>query len=98
MKKDKKIFKEIEAILFSYKKYEKLNENGHYDDLLTKIGIALEMVKECKDYNFIELRYFERLCMEDIAEEMGIDVRSVYNMRKRLLDKLKLHFKINRLI
>ncbi|PGH21083.1 hypothetical protein RN96_08600 [Fusobacterium polymorphum] len=56
------------------------------------------MIRNNKRFKFIELRYFQHLTYEKIAEELDIDIRTVFRIRKRLLSKLKLHFKINRLI
>ena len=58
----------------------------------------MSMVKNYKYFNFIEMRYFNHLTYEEIAEELSVDVRTVYRIRERILSKLKPHFKIQRLI
>ncbi len=97
-KEDKRVFKEIENILFSYKKYKRLNKDRSYDDLLKKIDVALQMIEDCKNYNFIEMRYFNKMSYEDIANELVIDVRSVYYIRTNLLGKLRFHFRVHGLL
>ena len=90
--------KEIEEILFTYKDYCTINKTNKYADIIADIDNALFMIRNNKRFKFIELRYFQHLTYEKIAEELDIDIRTVFRIRKRLLSKLKLHFKINRLI
>ena len=90
--------KEIEEILFTYKDYCNINIENKYTDVITDVNNALFMIRNNKRFKFIELRYLQHLTYEEIAEELDIDVRSVFRIRKRLLSKLKLHFKIHRLI
>ncbi len=97
-KENKIIFCEVENILFSYKKYKKLNKNNLYSDLLMKIENSFELIKDCKNYKIIEMRYFKKMTYEEIANEIGIDIRSVYYNRKKLIEKLKMHFKMQGLI
>ncbi len=98
MNKEKKIYKDIESILFSYKKYKGLNKNNEYDNLLKKIDISLAMIKESKNYKLIEMRYFKEMTYDEIAEKLHIDIRTVYYNKGRLIEKLRVHFKILGLI
>ena len=85
--------------LFTYKDYCNINQrNNKYDDVISDIDTAMSMVKNYKYFNFIEMRYFNHLTYEEIAEELSVDVRTVYRIRERILSKLKPHFKIQRLI
>lgn len=91
--------KEIEDMLFTYKDYCNINQrNNKYDDVISDMDTAMSMVKNYKYFNFIEMRYFNHLTYEEIAEELSVDVRTVYRIRERILSKLKPHFKIQRLI
>lgn len=95
---DNKI-REIEDMLFTYKDYCNINQrNNKYDDVISDMDTAMSMVKNYKYFNFIEMRYFNHLTYEEIAEELSVDVRTVYRIRERILSKLKPHFKIQRLI
>lgn len=91
--------REIEDMLFTYKDYCNINQrNNKYDDVISDIDTAMSMVKNYKYFNFIEMRYFNHLTYEEIAEELSVDVRTVYRIREKILSKLKPHFKIQRLI
>lgn len=91
--------REIEDMLFTYKDYCNINQrNNKYDDVISDMDTAMSMVKNYKYFNFIEMRYFNHLTYEEIAEELSVDVRTVYRIRERILSKLKSHFKIQRLI
>jgi phage transcriptional regulator, rinA family len=91
--------REIEDMLFTYKDYYNINQrNNKYDDVISDMDTAMSMVKNYKYFNFIEMRYFNHLTYEEIAEELSVDVRTVYRIRERILSKLKPHFKIQRLI
>lgn len=91
--------REIEDMLFTYKDYCNINQrNNKYDDVISDMDTAMSMVKNYKYFNFIEMRYFNHLTYEEIAEELSVDVRTVYRIREIILSKLKPHFKIQRLI
>ncbi|WP_294728743.1 sigma factor-like helix-turn-helix DNA-binding protein [uncultured Fusobacterium sp.] len=91
--------REIEDMLFTYKDYCNINQrNNKYNDVISDMDTAMSMVKNYKYFNFIEMRYFNHLTYEEIAEELSVDVRTVYRIRERILSKLKPHFKIQRLI
>ena len=83
--------REIEDMLFTYKDYCNINQrNNKYDDVISDMDTAMSMVKNYK--------YFNHLTYEKIAEELSVDVRTVYRIREKILSKLKPHFKIQRLI
>ena len=91
--------REIEDMLFTYKDYCNINQrNNKYDDVISDINNAVFMIRKCKYSNFIEMKYFQNMTYEEIAEELSVDVRTVYRIRERILSKLKPHFKIQRLI
>ena len=82
--------REIEDMLFTYKDYCNINQrNNKYDDVISDMDTAMSMVKNYKYFNFIEMRDFNHLTYEEIAEELSVDVRTVYRIRERILSKLK---------
>ena len=56
------------------------------------------MVKDHKDYGFIQLKYFDNKTYEEIADVLNISLKSTYGMRNRILEALEIHFKTQRLI
>jgi len=137
------IFRKIEDVLYSYKKYvdkikddlkelenpqitksysiEKLTGSGYvtvkseverieelkerllnditrHEEILFRIDNALKMVEDHKDYSFIEMRYFNKLTYEEIADKIGVEVRTTYRIRNNILSALEIHFKTQKLI
>lgn len=74
------------------------NNISRYREMLFRIDECLNMVKDNKDYKFIELKYFQGLTYEEIAEKLDVHVTNTYKMRNRILGALKVHFKAQRLI
>lgn len=56
------------------------------------------MVKDNKDYAFIQMKYFDKKTYEEIADALNISLKSTYSMRNRILGALEIHFKTQRLI
>lgn len=75
-----------------------LNDITRHEEILFRIESALEMVKDHKDYNFIQLKYFDNRTYEEIADVLNISLKSTYGMRNRILEALEIHFKTQRLI
>lgn len=137
------IFRKIEDVLYSYKKYvdkikddlkelenpqitksysiEKLTGSGYvtvkseverieelkerllnditrHEEILFRIDNALKMVEDHKDYSFIEMRYFNKLTYEEIADKIGVEVRTTYRIRNSILSALEIHFKTQKLL
>ena len=84
--------------MFTYKDYCTINKDNKYLDYITDIDNALFVIRKNKRFKFIDLRYFKNMTYEEIAEELDVDIRTVFRIRKRLLSKLSLHFKIQRLL
>lgn len=55
---------------------------------LTEFGI--EEIKNDKHYKIIEMKYFERLSMEDIAEKLDVSVITAKRNKSRLINELTL--------
>lgn len=75
-----------------------LNDIARHEEILFRIDNALDMVKDNKDYNFIEMRYFDKLTYEEIADKIGVEVRTTYRIRNNILSALEIHFKTQKLI
>ncbi len=75
-----------------------LNDITRHEEILFRIESALEMVKDHKDYNFIQLKYFDNKTYEEIADALNISLKSTYGMRNRILEALEIHFKTQKMI
>ena len=74
------------------------NNISRYEEIIFRIDECLNMVKDHKDYNFIQMKYFDRMTYEEIAEKLGVSLMSTYRMRNNILSTLEIHFKTQRLI
>ena len=59
-----------------------------YKILVQLVETAMEEIKDDKYFKIIELRYFDKKNIEEIAEELGIGVTSVKRHRNRLVTDL----------
>lgn len=75
-----------------------LNDIARHEEILFRIDNALKMVEDHKDYSFIEMRYFNKLTYEEIADKIGVEVRTTYRIRNNILSALEIHFKTQKLI
>lgn len=74
------------------------NDINRHEEILFRIDSALDMIKDREDYQFIEMRYFNKKTYEEIAEAMNVEVRTVYRTRNNILNALEIHFKTQKLI
>ena len=74
------------------------NNISRYEEIIFRIDECLSMVQDHKDYNFIQLKYFDNKTYEEIADVLNISLKSTYGMRNRILEALEIHFKTQRLI
>ena len=74
------------------------NNISRYEEIIFRIDECLSMVQEHKDYGFIQMKYFDRMTYEEIAEKLGVEVRTAYRIRNNILSALEIHFKTQRLI
>lgn len=74
------------------------NNISRYEEIIFRIDECLSMVQDHKDYNFIQLNYFDNKTYEEIADVLNISLKSTYGMRNRILEALEIHFKTQRLI
>ena len=78
---------------------ERISNNiSRYKEIIFRIDECLNMIKEHKDYNFIQMKYFDKMTYEEIAEKLDIHIANTYKMRNRILEALEIHFKTQRLI
>lgn len=74
------------------------NNISRYEEIIFRIDECLSMVQDHKDYCFIQMKYFDRMTYEEIAEKLGVEVRTTYRIRNNILAALEIHFKTQRLI
>nr|DAW48762.1 MAG TPA: transcriptional activator [Caudoviricetes sp.] len=74
------------------------NNISRYKEIIFRIDECLNMVQDHKDYNFIQMKYFDKMTYEEIAEKLEIHIANTYKMRNRILEALEIHFKTQRLI
>ena len=74
------------------------NNISRYKEIIFRIDECLNMVQDHKDYEFIQMKYFDKMTYEEIASQLDISLKSTYGMRNRILEALEIHFKTQRLI
>lgn len=74
------------------------NDISRHEEILFRIDSALDMVKDNENYDFIRMRYFDKLSYEDIATKLNVHIRTTYRMRNNILSALEIHFKTQRLL
>ncbi len=74
------------------------NNISRYEEIIFRIDECLNMVQDHKDYGFIQMKYFDKMTYEEIAEKLGVEVRTTYRIRNNILTALEIHFKTQRLI
>ena len=74
------------------------NNISRYEEIIFRIDECLNMVQDHKDYDFIRMKYFDKMTYEEIAEKLGVSLMSTYRMRNNILSALEIHFKTQRLI
>lgn len=75
-----------------------VNNISRYKEIIFRIDECLNMVQDHKDYEFIQMKYFDKMTYEEIASQLDISLKSTYGMRNRILEALEIHFKTQRLI
>ena len=74
------------------------NNISRYEEIIFRIDECLSMVKDHKYYDFIYMKYFNKMTYEEIAEKLGVSLMSTYRIRNNILSALEIHFKTQRLI
>ena len=50
---------------------------------------ALKNIQDDKYYKIIELKYFEEMTLEYVAEKFGVDERTIRRQKNRLINRLR---------
>ena len=74
------------------------NNISRYEEIIFRINECLSMVRDHKYYDFIHMKYFNKMTYEEIAEKLGVSLMSTYRIRNNILSALEIHFKTQRLI
>lgn len=72
------------------KKIEIKKSIGMYEAVISLIEQGLESIKDDKYYSIIEMRYLDRVKIEEIAEKIGVDESTVKRNKNRLIDEISL--------
>lgn len=72
------------------KKIEIKKSIGMYEAVISLIEQGLESIKDDKYYLIIEMRYLDRVKIEEIAEKIGVDESTVKRNKNRLIDEISL--------
>ena len=74
------------------------------EEVLFRIDSALEMIKNNKDYDLIQIGFLDNYFKGDevkyeiIAEKMNLATKTVYKKRDRIFPVLEFHFRVKNLI
>ena len=74
------------------------NNISRYEEIIFRIDECLNMVQDHKDYSFIQMKYFDKMTYEEIADKLNVSLMSTYRMRNNILSALEIHFKTQKLI
>lgn len=77
------VFQKTEKILYVLADIEDTD-----DPFIQTINDGLERISDDSDFEIIELKYFEKLTHEEIAEAMGIDPKTVTRRKNRIIKRL----------
>ena len=70
---------------------EKLQEEiARMENVISMVERALDTIRNDKYYNIIEMKYFEDLTFEDIAEKLNISVRTAKRHKNFMIRQLQL--------
>ena len=91
---EKSAFKKTEAVLRNYNNYKlAITENNDMtvktQKLINIINKALEDIEDDYYYDIINLIYFKNKTREAVAEEFGVEVKTITRNKIRLVNKLK---------
>ena len=91
---EKSAFKKTEAVLRNYNNYKiAITENNDMtiktQKLINIINRALEDIEDDYYYDIINLIYFKNKTREAVAEEFGVEVKTITRNKIRLVNKLK---------
>ena len=77
-----KLFRKTEKLLYIYP-----DISDHKNDFIDRLKESIDKFSE-DDYLIIELKYFEKMTHEEIAEELDIDPKTVTRRKNRIIKRL----------
>jgi RNA polymerase sigma factor (sigma-70 family) len=90
-------FQKTEKLLYVYPDIEEVD-----DVVLDALRDSLEKLEDDEDYSIIEMKYFEKMTHEEIAEELFIDPSTVTRRKNKIVKRLSFmlfpHESLNELI
>ncbi|WP_296880183.1 hypothetical protein [Thomasclavelia sp.] len=87
--KNRSPYEKVAYLLSTYKDLKNgiaINEN--YREVLTIIDKALDLIEDDEYISVIKCLYIEGLTYEKTAEKTGMDKKTVYRQRRRLIKRL----------
>lgn len=63
---------------------------SRYKSLRDKIEVALNSLTEKEDIKIVELRYFKRKSLDEVALELNSSLRTVQRKKSEILEKIKI--------
>lgn len=83
----KKYLSEVEKIENMIENCE--NEIKRLEHVISMTENALKNIQDDKYYKIIELKYFEEMTLEYVAEKFGVDERTIRRQKNRLINRLR---------
>lgn len=91
MRDDRKsAFQKTEALLRNYNTFKNVTNRKSTKQLVKKIEIALDEIKDDIYYDIIPMIYFENRTREDIAEHFNTSTKTITRNKNKLVNQLKL--------
>ncbi|MCR0569376.1 hypothetical protein MKC54_11030 [[Clostridium] innocuum] len=75
-----KRFKKAEKLLYLYADCS--------ETCYKKLDKAVKSIQNDKYYPLIEMRFFKKMTYEEIAESMGLAVKTIYKHKRRLVERV----------
>lgn len=76
-------FQKTEKILYIYNDLE-----GVDDPFLTRLRESLDKLKNDRDFEIIDMKYFQKMTHEEIAEFIDVDTSTVTRRKNRIVKRL----------
>ena len=65
------------------------NEIKRLEHVISMTENALKNIQDDKYYKIIELKYFEEMTLEYVAEKFNVDERTIRRQKNRLVNRLR---------
>lgn len=91
VKKNKSTYKKTEYLLKCYKDMKNgISINNSSRNVLLLLDKALEFIKDDEYIKIITYIYIDGLTHEKAAEKIGMDIRTLYRQKNRLIKRLSI--------